>query len=128
MAGVFVSYRASDEVPAEQLATELRARGHQVRFDLWDMKVGDSVVGLLNDGLFACTHLVLCFSAKGWSGRWMNREWMSALARQLEGAGVKVLPVRLTGGDPPAILADIKYADLVRDWDVGVGELCAALV
>jgi hypothetical protein len=57
----------------------------------------------------------------------MNREWMSVLARQLEGAGVKVLPVRLTGGEPPAILADVKYADLVRDWQRGLDQLCAAL-
>jgi hypothetical protein len=51
---------------------------------------------------------------------------MSALARQLEGHNVRILPVRLTGGGPPAILADIKYADLVRDWDKGVAELLAA--
>jgi hypothetical protein len=57
----------------------------------------------------------------------MSREWMSALARQLGGAGVIVLPVRLTGGSPPAILADIKYADLTADWDGGVHALCAAI-
>ena len=46
----------------------------------------------------------------------MSREWMSALARQIEGAQVRLLPVRLTGGSPPPILADLKYADLVTDW------------
>jgi hypothetical protein len=57
----------------------------------------------------------------------MGREWMSALARQLNGRGVKVLPVRLTGGESPAILEDIKHADLVADWSSGVAELLAAI-
>jgi hypothetical protein len=49
------------------------------------------------------------------------------LARQLSGYGVKVLPVRLSGGMPPAILADIKYADLVKDWSRGITELLRAM-
>jgi hypothetical protein len=57
----------------------------------------------------------------------MSREWMSVLARQLAGAQVRLLPVRLTGGSPPAILADIKYADLAAGWSKGLAELCAAI-
>jgi hypothetical protein len=53
----------------------------------------------------------------------MSREWMAALALQLNGYEVKVLPIRLSGGEPPAIMTDIKYADLVKDWDNGVAEL-----
>ena len=57
----------------------------------------------------------------------MSREWMATLAHQLNGYEVKVLPVRLSGGKPPAIVADIKYADLVKDWDNGVIELLKAM-
>ena len=57
----------------------------------------------------------------------MDREWMSALARQLDGANVRILPARLPGGAPPAVLADIKYADLAEDWHDGVTALCHAL-
>ena len=56
----------------------------------------------------------------------MGREWMSALARQLNGHGIKLLPVLLTGGEPPAILADVKYADLVKNWSRGIAELLRA--
>jgi hypothetical protein len=51
----------------------------------------------------------------------------SALARQMNGANVKILPVVLTGGSPPAILADIQYADLNSDWDSGVRQLLKAI-
>jgi hypothetical protein len=52
---------------------------------------------------------------------------MSSLARQLSGQSIKVLPVVLTGGQLPAILADIKHADLVEDWAKGISELLRAI-
>jgi len=52
---------------------------------------------------------------------------MSALARQLGGAGVRLLPVRLTGGVLPSVLADVKYADLIADWSAGAGAICKAM-
>lgn len=127
MSNVFVSHRGADSVAAERLADELSDRGHTVWLDVWTVGVGDSIVAKINEGLTGATYLVLCYSAAGSLSPWMSQEWMSALARQLGGADIKVLPVRLTGGEPPAILADIKYADLVADWAAGVDALCAAM-
>ena len=127
MANVFISHRGSDTIEAERLANEIRHAGHQVWLDVWDIRVGDSIIERMNAGMADATYLVMCYSSAGVASPWMSREWMSALARQLEGHNVRVLPVRLTGGNPPAILADIKYADLVRDWDKGVADLLAAI-
>lgn len=126
MANVFLSHRKADAAEAERLAQELKAAGHQVWFDEWEINIGDSIVERINQGLEGATYLVLCYSSSGMSG-WVNREWMSALARQLEGKGVKILPVLLTGGKAPAILADIKHAELVDDWDKGVQALLRAI-
>lgn len=113
---------------AERLAKELRERGHDVWIDSWKIKIGDSVIERINDGLAGTSFLVLCCSDIGaGAGAWTEREWMSALARQLDGANVHILPVRLTGGTSPPILADVKYADLVADWQRGVDEICDAL-
>jgi hypothetical protein len=49
------------------------------------------------------------------------------LTRQLQGQNVKLLPVRLSGGTIPPILADIKFADLVSDWDGGIKNLLQVL-
>jgi TIR domain len=127
MASVFISHRGADDTAAERLASELRSRGHQVWLDSWNIKIGDSIVEQMNSGLSGSAYLVLCYSDAGSISPWMSREWMSALARQLEGADVRILPVRLTGGSPPPILADIKYADLVADWASGVDDLCTVL-
>jgi hypothetical protein len=127
MANVFVSHRGSDGILAERLAAELRTAGHDVWLDEWELRIGDSIIARMDEGLSAATYVVICYSAHGVSAPWMSREWMSALAQQLNGANVKVLPVRLSGGTAPAILADIKYADLVTDWPYGVQQLLRAL-
>jgi hypothetical protein len=126
MPNVFISHRKDDAQLAEQLATEVRDAGHEVWFDEWKIDLGDSIVERVDEGLEGSNYLVLCYSSSGMSP-WVNREWMSALARQLSGNGVKVVPVLLTGGKPPAILADVKYADLVKDWSKGVSELLRAI-
>jgi hypothetical protein len=126
MPNVFISHRKLDNLAAERLARDLEQRGHKVWFDEWRIDVGDSIVARVNEGLQGSSYLVLGCSSSGLSD-WMDREWMSTLARQLSGHGMKVLPVLLTGGRPPAILADIKFADLVADWDQGVQELSRAI-
>jgi hypothetical protein len=127
MADVFISYRRQDLAEAERLSRELAAAGHKVWHDEWQIGIGDSIVAEVQKGLECSTYLVLCYSSSGVMSPWMTREWMSALARQLEGHHVKILPARLTGGDPPVILQDIKYADLVLDWNGGVRAILAAV-
>ncbi|MGW2938079.1 toll/interleukin-1 receptor domain-containing protein [Streptomyces sp. NPDC001156] len=127
MASVFISHPGADAVVATQLAGELRRRGHDVWLDSWKIDIGDSIVDRINEGLSTASHLILCYSGSDDAAPWMNREWMATLARQLNGASVRLIPVRLTGGYPPAILADIQYADLVEDWQAGVNALNYAL-
>ncbi len=127
MANVFISHRGSDALQAEQLAAEIRNAGHKVWLDAWEITLGDSIVQRMNEGLEGTTYVVVCYSSSGITAPWMSREWMSALARQLNGHGVKLLPALLTGGGPPAILADVKYADLVNDWRLGVSQLLQAI-
>jgi TIR domain len=126
MANVFISHRKDDAAQAEKLADEIRAAGHQVWFDEWEIDVGDSIVEKVSVGLESASYLVLCFSSAGLSP-WVNREWMATLARQLSGHNTKILPIFLTGHQVPAILADIKHADLMKDWSKGTAELLRAI-
>lgn len=126
MANVFISHRGDDRAAAERLASDLSDCGHDVWVDTAEVGVGDSIVERINAGLSGASFVIVCFSGAAGSP-WMDREWMSALARQLDGANVRILPARLPGGAPPAVLADIKYADLAEDWHDGVTALCHAL-
>jgi hypothetical protein len=126
MANVFISHRKVNRDDAERLAQEIQSAGHQVWFDEWNIVTGDSIVARINEGLIGANYLVVCFSSAG-DSPWTEREWMPTLARQLSGHGVKVLPALLAGGASPAILADLKYADLVTTWAKGVSELLRAI-
>ncbi len=126
MAKIFVSHRGVDTSAAEQLAQVLEAHGHAVWLDVREIDIGDSIIAKINDGLAGATVLILCLSDVGLSS-WMDAEWMSTFARQLDGKGVRLLPARLTGGQLPAILADLKYADLACDWDAGVTSILKAI-
>jgi hypothetical protein len=131
VAKVFVSHRGVDVDTAQagRLARELEAAGHEVWLDVWEIDPGDSIVGKVDSGLASADVVVLCLSGDvdGVHTAWMLREWGSALARQLDGPGVKLMPAVLTGGRLPAILADVKAADLVADWPAGVAALLRAI-
>lgn len=127
MAKVFVSHRGADIAKATKLAEEIQNAGHVVWLDAWELEVGDSIVKEINKGLADAKYIVLCLSTYGVNSEWICSEWMSTLARQLNGVGVKLLPVRLTGGELPAIIADRKLVDLVSDWDKGVQKLLRSI-
>lgn len=126
MSKVFISHRAADLDLAKKLSYALKARGHDVWLDDENILAGDSIVGQVEDGLAGSVYVVLCLSSDGTS-EWTDREWMSSLGRRLNGMDVKLLPVLLSGGTLPAILADIKYVDLTSDWDHGVDFLSLAI-
>ena len=126
MANVFICHRKADAALAEKLANTLRSTGHLIWFDDWMIGVGNSIVAEIDKGLAGTSYLVLCYSASGPSD-WTDREFHSTLHRQLSGHPVKILPARLSGGAPPAIVADIKYADLVADWSKGIADLLKAI-
>ena len=128
MANVFISHRNCDSSDAERVAQELRLAGHDVWLDLWDINLGDSIIDKMNDGLEGSTYVVVCYSNSGIISPWMSREWMSALARQLNGCNVKIVPISFSGAKPPAILEDIKYADLASNWNSGISQLKVAIV
>jgi molybdopterin-guanine dinucleotide biosynthesis protein A len=127
MASGFISHRSSDTVMALRLKDDLEARGHRLWIDALEIDVGDSIVAKMDAGLASASHLLLCLSASGVDAPWISREWMSALARQMNGADIKLLPVLLPGGSIPGLLADVRYADLRSDWKDGITDLDEAL-
>ena len=127
MPNVFISHRSGDAVEALRLAEELRRGGHNVWLDESAINLGDSIVERIEQGLRGSTYLVLCYSDAGVMSPWISREWMSTLARQLEGQNVRILPVMLTGSTAPAILADIHAVDLRVEWDKGLALLLRSI-
>ncbi|MCH8060590.1 MAG: toll/interleukin-1 receptor domain-containing protein [Proteobacteria bacterium] len=126
MPNVFLSHRGADSQLAEKLGEAIRSAGHSVWLDVWEIDIGKQIVHEMNQGLEDAAYVVVCYSSEG-TAPWMNIEWESAIARQLNGKPVNVLPARLSGTIAPAILEGTKYADLINDWDRGVTDLLKAI-
>ena len=63
MASVFISHRRVDAAEAIKLAEEIKAAGHKVWLDDWEINIGDSIVGRMQEGLDQTAYLVLCYSS-----------------------------------------------------------------
>jgi hypothetical protein len=124
---IFISHRGSDTGFAVSLANALRAAGHHIWLDEWNIAPGDSIVERIDTGLMTAVDVILCLSAAGVNSPWISREWMAALARKLNGIPLRIIPVKFAPSAVPAILADIKTIDLFTDWDRGLQQLLATL-
>lgn len=73
----FLSHRTADTAAATRVAEVLQDAGHTVRFDDWVVRVGDSIIGFMNE-VMASDALVPCLSDKG-DGPCKRKEWQAYL-------------------------------------------------
>lgn len=112
MAKIFLSHRTADKDVVIVVAEYLQRLGHEVWLDVWSIKLGDSIVSKINEGLSEHNVILLFCSAHSSLAPWISREWMSALARKLGGETLQIIPVLLPEGRLPVILADISYVSV----------------
>jgi hypothetical protein len=119
MIKVFISYVSSDESFAERLAVDLRAYTSRIFFAKWSIRVGESIVHKINEGLSSHDNLVLILSPASVDSEWVKRELNSSLMRQLHDKDIRILPVLKENCVIPPLLVDIKYADFRTDYNKG---------
>lgn len=120
---VFLCHSSADKQVVEQFANRLKLAGSHVWFDKWEIKVGDSIVDKINEGLETMTHLVIFLSNSSTNKPWVKKEISSALMRKLENNSVKVMPIKIDEVKIPTIISDIKYADCTEDLESGFNQL-----
>lgn len=92
MADVFISYARGDSEPANQLATELRARGISVFFDKEVLVAGTNYHTEIARALGAAKAVVVLLSANTKRSSWVQEE-LSAVIEKTNGP--RVIPVFL---------------------------------
>jgi hypothetical protein len=115
----FLCHAHEDKAVVELFAKKLNLVGKNVWFDKWEIKVGDSIVEKINNGLENMTHLVIFISNNSVSKPWVKKELSVGLMRKLSDNSVQVIPILLDKVELPAILKDIKYADCIKNREVG---------
>jgi hypothetical protein len=90
----FITYASEDKDSiARPLALELRRRGWSVWFDEFELKVGDNVVGRINQGL-AESRMIIVILSRAFPGKtWPKRELSAVMAREISESRSLLIPV-----------------------------------
>lgn len=120
---VFLSHASEDEEFTMRLAHELRKKGIAVWLDKSSLKVGDSIVEKINQGIEESTFMILVISRDFINKPWCKREMSAAFHRQSSQKGFKILPIIIEDCDVPPLISDIMRADFRKSFDEGLKSL-----
>jgi hypothetical protein len=124
---VFLCHSSSDKGRVRMVNDDLKNLGVDCWLDENKIKVGDSIVSKISDGLATSQTLILFLSPASVKSIWARKEWQSYLARQLAGRKLKILPALLEKCEIPSILSDIRYADFTESYYEGFKQIHSAL-
>ena len=114
---VFVCHSSADKVIAREIAEGLRQLGFDSWFDDWEIKLGDSLVEQLNEGLDAAGAFIILFSKNAAASRWVQEETNAALIKRIR-KDARIIPVRLDKTELPPLLSSLRYATVRESADV----------
>jgi hypothetical protein len=111
MSTIFLSHNHRDKPFARHLAAELKKRGVQVWLDEAEIKVGDSLIKKIQEGLDKMEYVGVILSSNSVGSAWVEKELEIAMYREINGRRVKVLPILFDDCQLPSFLIAKAYAD-----------------
>jgi TIR domain len=117
-----VSYSTEDRPFVDDLVNELKIRSVDVWYDKFEIKVGDSIVQKVNDGIGQSDWLIVVLSNSSVNSKWVTHELQAALTITIQ-KGAFLLPLRKDSVPIPTLLADRRYADFVKDPEQGFRDI-----
>ena len=124
---VFLCHSSGDKPFVRQVYSDLSNLGHKPWIDEFEIKVGDSIIQKINAATASAGYLIIFISEKSSQSAWVQREWSSALSRQLSKNDIKILPALIENCEMPSIISDLKYADFRENYNQGLSQLLQAL-
>lgn len=127
---VFLCHSSTDKEKARNIATALAGRGIRVWLDKSEIRVGDSLIGKIEQGIINSDRLIVLLSKNSVASNWCKEELRMALAMQISRLPIRVLPALLEDCEIPGFLKEKAYADFRESWkfDSAVEDLCDAIV
>ncbi|NGP90259.1 toll/interleukin-1 receptor domain-containing protein [Fodinibius halophilus] len=127
MKNIFLSHSSSDKSFARRLGNVLRGKNFKVWIDEAEIKVGDSLIEKISEGIDSTDYLVVVLSKESCKSEWVKREVNIALTQEINQKKVKVLPCVIEECNIPPFLLDKKYADFKTNFVDGRSELLESL-
>lgn len=124
---VFLCHSSADKGHVRMVHDDLKNLGVSCWLDENKIKVGDSIVSKIDEGLGSSRTMIAFLSKQSVQSMWAKKEWQSFLSRKLSGSELRILPALLEECDVPPLLADVKYADFRNGYYEGFKEIYKAL-
>lgn len=127
---VFLSYSWNDKEKATLIANRLIESGIDVWLDEWSIKVGDSLVSRINEGVKNSTHMIILVSNNYLKSKWGHKELQSALIKEAEQKKTFIIPVvidDMAKNNIPLVLSDRIFLDMTQDIETALSSLIRSL-
>lgn len=111
MSSIFLSHNSKDKPFVRKLASDLRRRSFYVWVDEAEIKLGDSLINKIREGIDKVEYVGVVISNDSINSEWVKYEIDIAMNHEIEGKKVKVLPIMLEKVDLPGFLKGKLYAD-----------------
>ena len=111
MASIFLSHNSRDNRFVRRLGKALSENGIRVWIDEAEIKVGDSLIRKISEGIGSMEYLGVVLSPNSVSSSWVQKEVGIAATIEIKKKKVKVLPILYKDCEIPLFLQDKVYAD-----------------
>jgi TIR domain-containing protein/LGFP repeat-containing protein len=111
MSTIFLSHNQKDKPFVRHLAEELKKKGVRVWLDEAEIKVGDSLIAKIQQGLDEMEYVGVILSNNSVGSAWVEKELETAMYQEINGRRVKVLPILIEDCKLPPFLNGKAYAD-----------------
>jgi hypothetical protein len=91
----FLSHSAQDKDFVSQLSSDLQEAGVNCWLDSQQLRVGDSLIETIQEGISRMDRVLLVLSQAGLSSQWMRREINVALQREVRGDRTLLFPLTI---------------------------------
>src|ERR1700704_1571000 len=108
---IFISYSHADKSFVDKLAVHLVKHDAHVWVDRWELSVGDSILGRVQDAIQDSSALLIVLSKASVASEWCKKELNAGLMRELDEKRVLVLPCIIDDCTIPLFLREKLYAD-----------------
>lgn len=112
---VFLSHTKKDKVFVRKLAQDLDSHGVTVWIDEAEIKVGDSLIKKIRSGIDNVDYVAVVISPDSVESPWVQREVDVAMTLEINGEGIKVLPILYKDCGLPGFLLGKFYADFTKE-------------
>ena len=111
---IFLSHNYLDKEFVRKLALDLECHGIRVWLDEAELKIGDSLIEKIRDGIDNVNYVAVILSPNSIESRWVQKEIDVAMTLEINGKEIKVLPLMLELCELPGFLLGKFYGDFTN--------------